>query len=60
MYLPNAAAVQCGIMNPEFKPPSLTKKAGKPLRAEDRNKIKYENACELFCLLFKNKKNMLH
>lgn len=33
LNLPKAAAVQCGIMNPEFKPPSLTKKAGKPLRA---------------------------
>ena len=29
----SAAAVQCAIMNPEWKPPFLTKNAGKPLKS---------------------------
>ncbi len=32
--LPRAAAVQCANMNPELRPPSLTRKAGSSLRAE--------------------------
>jgi len=34
----NAAAVQCGIMKPEFKPPFSTKKAGRSLYAEKISK----------------------
>lgn len=30
--LPRAAAVQWAIMNPEFRPPSATRKAGSSLR----------------------------
>lgn len=31
-YSPRAAAVQCAIMKPEFRPPSVTKNAGSSLR----------------------------
>lgn len=32
VFLPSAAAVQCAIMNPEFRPPSATRKGGSSLR----------------------------
>ena len=37
VYSPKAAAVQCAIINPEFRPPSGVKNAGSSLYA----KIKY-------------------
>ena len=44
--LPKAAAVQCANMNPELRPPSLTRKAGSSLRAE-KLKVSQETVFQL-------------